>query len=119
MPKIDSHQDWTLIEAKENETTTYLKFSRLVNTCDKDEDYPISVKKSDIKTEKKTLVHEFKFFFDMKKGTNRVIWAIGPIDDLVKHSSIADRGTRSVSFLDKRTKFNESEYATICCLFLL
>jgi len=45
MPKIDSHQDCTLLKAKENKTTIYLKFSRLVDTCDKDEDCPILVKK--------------------------------------------------------------------------
>jgi len=48
MPTIDDNQDWNLLEAKENETWTYLKFSRLVDTCDKDEDYPISVIKNSI-----------------------------------------------------------------------
>jgi len=48
----------------------------------------------------------------MKKGTNRVIWDIGPTDELVKHSSMADRGSRSLSLFHKRPKFNESEYAS-------
>jgi len=58
MPKIDSRQDWTPLEAKENETTTYLKLSRLVDTCDKNEDYPILVKKFYINTAKNHSIHK-------------------------------------------------------------
>jgi len=85
-----------------------------VDTCDKDEDYPILVMKfynnHSIRQCKKNLIN---LSFDMKKGTNRVIWAIGPTDELVKHSSMADRGSRSISFFHKRPKFNESEYEEI------
>ncbi|ODM94958.1 DBH-like monooxygenase protein 1 [Orchesella cincta] len=40
-PIPDTQSDWNLLEASEDETKTYLKFSRLLNTCD-DEDYVIS-----------------------------------------------------------------------------
>jgi len=43
-PIKDAHDDWELIEAREDQTKTYLKFSRDLNTCDT-EDYPISVSK--------------------------------------------------------------------------
>jgi hypothetical protein len=47
MPKLDARQDWTLISASEHATTgkTYLKFTRLLNTCD-EEDLAISVRNS-------------------------------------------------------------------------
>jgi len=43
MPQVDAQEDWTLLEATENGTWTYLKFSRLLYTCDEDGDYPITV----------------------------------------------------------------------------
>jgi len=39
---IDDHSDWILLAANETGTTTYLKFSRLLETCD-EQDYPITV----------------------------------------------------------------------------
>jgi len=44
-----------------------------------------------------------------KKGTNRVIWAIGATDEFVKHS-MENRGTRSISFLHKRPKLNTTGF---------
>ena len=41
-PELDSSQDWFLIEGKENEFGTILKFVRKLDTCDKD-DLPITV----------------------------------------------------------------------------
>lgn len=41
-PKIDDNQDWILLNSSETNGLTYLKFSRLLDTCD-DEDYPITV----------------------------------------------------------------------------
>lgn len=43
-PKFDDHDDWTLHKAVELGSIgrTFLKFSRLINTCD-EEDYPIGV----------------------------------------------------------------------------
>ena len=44
MPKVDDHNDWTLLVAMEFALSgkTVLRFSRALNTCD-DEDYPIGV----------------------------------------------------------------------------
>ncbi len=56
MPLVDDHADWDLIDARTiGENKTYLKFSRLLNTCDQEQDYPIGV------------------------DTNRLIWALGII----------------------------------------
>lgn len=41
-PKPDLHADWVLDGAIEAVGKTFLKFSRLINTCN-DEDYPIGV----------------------------------------------------------------------------
>jgi len=41
-PKVDDHEDWTLLEATEAQGQTYLKFSRPINSCDP-EDYAITV----------------------------------------------------------------------------
>jgi len=108
-PKIDSHQDWNLLQASENHTWTYLKFSRLVDTCNKDEDYPISVIQRQISFKQLRLI-KIKTDLFAKKATSRVIWAIGPTDEFVKHS-MADRGARSIDFLHKRPKFNAAEFA--------
>lgn len=43
MPEIDASQDWTLNDAWESATHTFLSFSRNLDTCDPD-DYPITVK---------------------------------------------------------------------------
>jgi len=43
VPQVDSHSDWTLLAAEEGQTYTFLKFSRRLNTCDEDEDFPINV----------------------------------------------------------------------------
>lgn len=45
MPEIDASQDWTLNDAWESATHTFLSFSRKLDTCDPD-DYPIGVKYS-------------------------------------------------------------------------
>lgn len=45
LPKLDSKQDWTLHEARESNTHTFLSFSRDFDTCDS-EDYPITVRVS-------------------------------------------------------------------------
>ncbi len=42
MPEIDGSQDWTLNDAWESATHTFLSFSRKLDTCDPD-DYPITV----------------------------------------------------------------------------
>lgn len=42
LPEVDTRQDWTLHEAWESSTQTFLSFSRAFDTCDP-QDYPISV----------------------------------------------------------------------------
>ncbi|ODM97625.1 DBH-like monooxygenase protein 1 [Orchesella cincta] len=86
MPTMDKQQDWTLIEASENKetSTTYLKFSRLFNTCD-DEDYPIS------------------------NDTARIIWSVGANDDVAYHGG--SRGTKSMNLLMPQDEdFNPDDY---------
>ncbi|CAL8067984.1 unnamed protein product [Orchesella dallaii] len=85
-PIEDTHSDWELIEARENESKIFLfqKFSRLLNTCD-DEDYPIS------------------------NDTVRIIWSMGETDDLGYHNTT--RGTKSLNLLmPDDTDFNPDEY---------
>ncbi|CAL8124598.1 unnamed protein product [Orchesella dallaii] len=41
LPELDDSQDWTLHEARENSTHTFMSFSRLFETCDGDHDLPI------------------------------------------------------------------------------
>ncbi|XP_021961495.1 DBH-like monooxygenase protein 2 homolog [Folsomia candida] len=76
-PIQDTHSDWVLHEAREFKgllyNRTYLKFSRLLNTCD-DQDYPIGM------------------------DTTRLIWALGTSDEIEYHTS-SSRGTKSVNLL--------------------
>ncbi|XP_035704417.1 DBH-like monooxygenase protein 2 homolog isoform X2 [Folsomia candida] len=76
-PKIDDNQDWILLNSSETNGLTYLKFSRLLDTCD-DEDYPITM------------------------DTNRLIWAMGSSDAIEYHTS-ERRGARSISLLGAPT----------------
>ncbi|XP_035708310.1 DBH-like monooxygenase protein 2 homolog [Folsomia candida] len=70
-PIVDAHSDWELHDARESGNRTYLKFSRLIDTCD-DQDYPIGM--------------------DM----TRLIWAFGITDEIAYHTSTR-RGTKSVN----------------------
>ncbi|XP_035702350.1 DBH-like monooxygenase protein 2 homolog [Folsomia candida] len=72
-PGIDAHEDWNLISAIEAVGKTYLKFSRLADTCD-EQDYPIG------------------------NDTVRLIWAYGVTDQITYHSS-ARRGTKSLNLI--------------------
>lgn len=81
-PIKDSHDDWKLLAASENQTHTKLRFSRKLITCD-DEDYPI------------------------RTDTNRLIWSIGNTDDIAYH---AERGTYSTNLLLPDNPFDGSEY---------
>ncbi|CAL8133761.1 unnamed protein product [Orchesella dallaii] len=84
MPILDNQSDWTLIDASENESKTYLKFTRLLNTCD-DNDYPIS------------------------NDTVRIIWSIGETDDITYHKG--NRGTKSLNLLmPNNDNFNPDDY---------
>ncbi|CAL8110020.1 unnamed protein product [Orchesella dallaii] len=85
-PILDNQQDWTLIEVTENieASKTYVKVSRLLNTCD-DEDYPIS------------------------NDTTRIIWSIGSNDDIGYHGG--NRGTKSLNLLMPEDEdFNPEDY---------
>ncbi|ODM94234.1 DBH-like monooxygenase protein 1 [Orchesella cincta] len=85
-PILDTQSDWTLISASEDASKTYLKFSRLLNTCDKDGDYPIS------------------------NDTVQVIWSMGSSDTIAYHQS--NRGTKSLNFLlPDEDNFNPGDYA--------
>jgi len=72
-PKVDDHADWTLLNALESNGKTYLRFSRLLNSCD-EEDYPIT------------------------KDTNRIIWAMGASDTIEYHKTTG-RGSKSLNLL--------------------
>ncbi|XP_021960173.1 DBH-like monooxygenase protein 2 homolog [Folsomia candida] len=72
-PKLDDHQDWTLLCGMEALGKTYIKFSRLINTCD-DEDYPIG------------------------NDTTRLIWSYGLTDDIRYHTA-QRRGSKAGNFI--------------------
>ena len=46
MPTVDPKQDWTLLEGKETDSHTVLKFKRNLQTCDGERDIAIGVSKS-------------------------------------------------------------------------
>lgn len=43
VPRNDSRQDWVLIDAQESAGRTFVKFSRLLDTGDDEEDVSIGV----------------------------------------------------------------------------
>ncbi|OXA56383.1 DBH-like monooxygenase protein 1 [Folsomia candida] len=73
-PILDEEQNVELIEAFENDTHTFIKFSRKLETCDEEGDVAIT------------------------EDTISLIWSFGATDDLVYHG--ANRGSRSVNLLD-------------------
>jgi len=46
MPEIDISQDWTLHDAWERNSRTFLSFSRPFETCDNENDLPITVNRT-------------------------------------------------------------------------
>ncbi|CAL8109979.1 unnamed protein product [Orchesella dallaii] len=71
-PTIDSKSDWVLTSASETAPHTTIRFNRLLNTCDDEEDFPIT------------------------DATVRVIFAMGESDTLEYHG--ANKGTKSINF---------------------
>ncbi|CAL8076546.1 unnamed protein product [Orchesella dallaii] len=75
LPEIDSSQDWTLHEAWERGTQTFLSFSRPFDTCDADHDFPIS------------------------DDVLELIWAYGEVDDNLQYH-FENRGSYKAYLLD-------------------
>lgn len=73
-PIPDKIQNWKLISAFENSTHTFLRFTRLLETCDYPEDVAIT------------------------NDTLSLIWALGETDELTYH--LGERGTTAVNLLD-------------------
>ena len=75
-PIIDAIQNYKFLGGLENETHTVLRFSRVWNTCDEDED------------------------FNIEEGTTHLIWAFNnddPLDDILSYGSYhgtENRGTK-------------------------
>lgn len=78
-PVVDKSQDWILLHGEENDFGTVLKFTRKLNTCDKDD-------------------------IEINNATQRVIYSYHPDDPTDEHSLMYHggerRGTKSVSLLN-------------------
>ncbi|CAL8101372.1 unnamed protein product [Orchesella dallaii] len=72
-PRRDTSQDWRLISAFENTTHTFLRVTRLLDSCDH-QDVPIT------------------------NDTLSLIWALGREDDVTYHAG--ERGTVAMNLLD-------------------
>lgn len=79
-PTLDSHSDWKLLEARESDNSTILRFSRKLKTCD-EEDFPIT------------------------DDTSRLIWSFGESDEIGYHGG-ESRGAYSVNLLVPEEPFD-------------
>ncbi|MGH0115069.1 UNVERIFIED_CONTAM: hypothetical protein FKN15_070589 [Acipenser sinensis] len=82
LPLVDGSQDYTLLSLKEDATGTTMKFSRKVQTCDKDD-------------------------MEISTSAMKLIYAYGADDSIAYHNNA--RGTKSVNLLQSTQRSTPSQ----------